>query len=104
MNLQEILKARLKKLEISRYELAKRVAIARDPSKSATALTSTIDNAMGDPKTRRFSIIEEIVRELDGEIVIHWRDENGDLYPASIDLERKLWELEKRVEDLEKKG
>ena len=70
--MDEILKARLEELGLTKYAIAKQ--IAEKEGKPANALTTRISKTINDPKSRVFSNVEEVVKILGGEIVIRWHN------------------------------
>ena len=71
MLMKDVLEARVKDLGITPYEVAKRVAKAR--SKEVSTVTSSVNNVLSAPERRQYASLADVVRALDGEIVIRWR-------------------------------
>ena len=68
--MKEILEARMKKLGLKPFDLAKKLAEKR--GKDPQAVSTTVLNVLKSPENRRYSSLAEIVELLDGEIVIRW--------------------------------
>ncbi|MEO0644801.1 MAG: hypothetical protein AAFZ17_01395 [Cyanobacteria bacterium J06650_10] len=68
--MKDLLDERLKYLGITKYEVAKRVAKVR--GKKVGDVTSSVANVLSGPERRRFDNLAEVIRALDGEIVVRW--------------------------------
>lgn len=69
--MKEILEARLAELDITPYELAKRVAEKRG-RKKATDVSTTVNSVLKSPERRRYETLAEIIKVMGGDIVIRW--------------------------------
>lgn len=77
MGMKDILKERLDELDISQYELTRRVVELRKQEGQDTSisnLSSAVAKALKEPNGRRYSAIVELVEAMGGEIVIRWKD------------------------------
>jgi hypothetical protein len=72
--MNEVLEARLKQLGINKYELAKRIAIARGDESKQRAIAYQASRVVEDPDSRRFASVREVVEALGGSIVIQWEN------------------------------
>ena len=75
MDFSELLKHRIQQKGTSKYAIAKALAEAEGKGRQATTFSTRVTKVVNDPKGRIFRNLEEIVRLLDGEIVIRWKDE-----------------------------
>ncbi|NEP59021.1 MAG: hypothetical protein F6K31_18695 [Symploca sp. SIO2G7] len=75
MDFSELLKHRIKQKGTSKYAIAKALAEAEGKGRGPTTFNTRVGKVINDPKGRIFRNLEEIVRLLDGEIVIRWKDE-----------------------------
>ena len=75
MDFSELLKRRIKQKGTSKYAIAKALADAEGQGRKATTFNTRVTKVVNDPKGRVFRNLEEIVKLLDGEIVIRWKDE-----------------------------
>jgi hypothetical protein len=75
MDMKQVLQDRLNSLGISQYELTRRIAAKRNAQggdTSTSKIQSSIYQALKEPDSRRYAMIEEIVKAMGGEIVIRW--------------------------------
>jgi hypothetical protein len=78
MDIKSALQKRLQDLDISQYELTRRVVEQRnakntqDEDTTVQKLQSAVYKALKEPDGRRYSAIAEIVEAMGGEIVIRW--------------------------------
>ncbi|MEM6424223.1 MAG: hypothetical protein AAF728_03545 [Cyanobacteria bacterium P01_D01_bin.128] len=75
--MKEILQERLDELDITQYELTRRVVELRKQEGRDTTiskLSSAVAKALKEPDGRRYSAIAELIEAMDGEIVIRWKD------------------------------
>ena len=75
--MKDVLQTRLDELGITSYEVAKRVAKVR--GKKVGEGTSSVSNVISEPERRRFDNLADVVRAMDGEIVIRWRSVNEEV-------------------------
>lgn len=69
--MKEILEKRLKALDISKYELAKRLAEQRGMDKP-TGVTKLVGKCFEEPDVRRYMDLAALIELMGGEIVVRW--------------------------------
>jgi hypothetical protein len=77
MSMQEILQERFDELNISQYELTRRVVDLRKEAGEETTISklqTAVAKALKQPDNRRYSAIAELVEAMGGEIIIRWKD------------------------------
>ena len=77
MNMKDILQKRFEELDISQYELTRRVVELRKNEGEETEvsrLQSAVARALKEPDGRRYRAIAELIQAMGGEIVIRWKD------------------------------
>ena len=77
MSMKDILQERFDELDISQYELTRRVVELRKREGQDTSipkLSSAVGKALKEPDGRRYRAIAELVEAMGGEIVIRWKD------------------------------
>lgn len=77
MTMKDVLQERLDDLDITKYELTRRVVELRKQEGQNTTiskLSSAVAKALDEPNGRRYSAIAELVEAMGGEIVIRWKD------------------------------
>ncbi len=74
---KEILEERLKELDWTAYKLAQEFARVRNEEegidKKATSFATSVRQALAKPEKSSLKTIETIIKALDGEIVIRWK-------------------------------
>lgn len=74
---KEILEERLKELNWSAYKLAQEFTRVRNQEegieKKVTSFTTSVKQALGKPENSSLKTIETIIKALDGELVIRWK-------------------------------
>lgn len=74
---KEILEERLKELDWTAYKLAQEFAQVRNEEdgtdKKTTSFATSVRQALAKPEKSSLKTIETIVKALDGEIVIRWK-------------------------------
>lgn len=68
--MKEILEERIKELDITPYEVAKRIADSK--GKKVTDVSTTVNNVLSSPERRRYDKLAEVIKVLGGDIVIRW--------------------------------
>ena len=75
---KEILEERLKELDWSAYKVAQEVtrlkAEEEGEDKKVTSYVSSVRQALANPERSSLKTIETIIKALDGEIVIRWKE------------------------------
>lgn len=75
---KEILEERLKELGWSAYKLAQEVSRLRSQEqgeeKKATSFVSSVRQALDKPDNSSLKTIETLIKALDGEIIIRWKE------------------------------
>lgn len=77
MSMKEILEERMKQLGFSQYKLTKEVCQIRAQDGEVPPVSkyqSSIRQAISDPENVKWYIIEDMVKAMDGEIVIRWNN------------------------------
>lgn len=77
MDMKAVLAKRIEQLGYTRYRVTKEVCQIRAEGGEVPPVTrynSTVGKALDDPQNVRFYIIEDLVKALDGEIVIRWNN------------------------------
>ncbi|WP_272066850.1 hypothetical protein [Oscillatoria sp. CS-180] len=75
--MRDILQERLDELDITKYELTRRVVELRKQDGQDTTiskLSSAVTKALEEPDGRRYSAIAELVEAMDGELLVRWKD------------------------------
>ncbi len=75
MDFSELLKHRIKQKGTTKYAIARALAEAEGKGRGPTTFSTRVAKVVADPKGRIFRNLEEVVKLLDGEIVIRWKDE-----------------------------
>ncbi len=75
---KEILEERLKELEWTPYKLAQEVtrlkSIEKGENKNVTSYVSSVRQALMNPERSTLRTLETIIKALDGELVIRWKE------------------------------
>ncbi len=75
---KEILEERLKELGWSAYKLAQEVSKLRsqeeEQEKKVTSFVSSVRQALDKPDNSSLKTIETLIKALDGEIIIRWKE------------------------------
>lgn len=77
MTMKDVLNERFDELDITKYELTRRVLELRGQSSEPAEinkLQSAVAKALKEPDNRRYSAIAELVEAMGGEVVIRWKD------------------------------
>ncbi len=69
--LKEILEKRLTALDMSKYELAKRLAVERGKAKP-TDVSKLVSKCFEEPDARRYMDLAALIELMGGEIVVRW--------------------------------
>ena len=75
MDFSELLQRRLKQKGTTKYAIARALAKAEGKGRGPTTFSTRVSKVIDDPKGRIFRNLQEIVKLLDGEIIIRWKDE-----------------------------
>lgn len=72
--MNKVLELRLKQLGINKYELARRIAIARGDKSKQRAIAYQANRVVENPESRSFAAVREAVEALGGKVVIQWTE------------------------------
>lgn len=68
----DTLRQRLKELNISMFEIARRIAIKRNEGKTTEDYASMVRKVFKNPETAKYSTLQEIIEVMGGSIEVNW--------------------------------